>query len=64
MSGTGVVGHVSLVHNTPATRFAAAIGGFMRLDFLRDGRVRLGVITVESDRPATEAYSAFLREDS
>ncbi len=60
ISGTGIYGHVTDVHQTAATRFAASLSGFMRLDILRDGRVRLGVITVDSDSAASEPFSAFL----
>ena len=60
ISGSGIYGHVTEVHQTDATRFGAALSGFMRLDVLRDGRVRLGVLTVDSDATTTEAFSAFL----
>jgi hypothetical protein len=60
VSGSGIYGHVTDVHQTDATRFAASLSGFMRVDFLRDGRARLSVITVDSDAVATEAFSAFL----
>ncbi|HLS46900.1 MAG TPA: metallophosphoesterase, partial [Gemmatimonadales bacterium] len=60
VSGSGIYGHVSEVHQTDGTRYAAALSGFMRLDFLRDGRVRLGVITVNAERVTTEAFAAFL----
>lgn len=60
VSGSGIYGHVTEVHQTDATRFAASLSGFMRLDFLRDGRVRLGVLTVDSDAASTEAFAAFL----
>jgi hypothetical protein len=35
----------------------------MRIDFLRDGRARLGVFTVDADRIATESYSSYLRQE-
>ena len=60
VSGSGIYGHVSQVHQTDGTRYAAALSGFMRLDFLRDGRVRLGVFTVDAESVTTEAFSAFL----
>ena len=63
VSGTGIAGHVSPVYALENTLFAASVGGFMRLDFLRDGRVRLGVFSVDADRIATEAYSSFLRQE-
>ena len=52
VSGAGIYGHVSPVDYRPNTRFAAAASGFMRLDVLRDGKVRLG----ETD----EAFSMYL----
>ena len=64
VSGTGVAGHVSHVHTLPNTRFAVAQGGFMRLDVLRDGRVRLGVIVVQDDGVAAEAWADLLRDES
>lgn len=63
VTGTGVAGHVSAVYPLENTLYAAAIGGFMRLDFLRNGRVRLGVFNVGTDRIATEAYSSYLRQE-
>jgi hypothetical protein len=63
VSGTGIAGHVSPVYRLDNTRYAAAIGGFMRLDFLRDGRARLGVFTVDADRLATESFAGFLRQE-
>lgn len=60
ISGTGIYGHFTDVHQTSATRFATTLSGFMRLDFLRDGRVRLGVITVDSGAATSEAFAAFL----
>ncbi|HEX6643645.1 MAG TPA: metallophosphoesterase [Gemmatimonadales bacterium] len=60
VSGSGIYGHVTEVHQTHATRFAAALSGYMRLDVLRDGRVRLGVITVAADSSTSEPFSAFL----
>jgi hypothetical protein len=64
VTGTGVAGHVSHVHTLPNTRFAVARGGFMRLDVLRDGRVRLGVIVVQDDGVAVESWADMLRDES
>ena len=63
VNGTGIAGHVSPVHWLENTLYAAAVGGFMRIDFLRNGRARLGVFTVDADRIATESYSAYLRQE-
>lgn len=61
ISGGGILNHTSRVYRLSNTRYAAEVSGFMRLDFLKDGRVRLGVITVDAERRATEAYSEFIR---
>jgi hypothetical protein len=63
VNGTGIAGHVSPVHWLENTLYAAAVGGFMRIDFLRDGRARLGVFTVDADRVTTESYSSYLRQE-
>jgi hypothetical protein len=60
VSGTGIYGHVSPVDYRPNTRFAAAASGFMRLDILRDGTVRLGVITVNVLGETDEVFSMYL----
>jgi hypothetical protein len=60
VTGAGIYGHVSPVDYRPNTRFAAAASGFMRLDFLRDGKVRLGVITVNVLGETDEAFSMYL----
>jgi len=44
VSGSGYDGHVEPVAWGDDTRFAASIAGFMRLDRLADGRVRLAVL--------------------
>jgi hypothetical protein len=61
VAGAGIFGHVEPVDFRPNTRFAAAVSGFMRLDFLLDGRVRLGVITVNARGEDTEAFAMFLK---
>lgn len=60
VSGSGYFGHVSPVSWRENTRFARAASGFMRLDVLRDGQVRLGVVIVDKDGTGTEAYSQWL----
>jgi hypothetical protein len=60
VSGGGIFGHVSPVDYRANTRWAAAASGFMRLDVLRDGKVRLGVITVNVLGEAEEAFSMYL----
>jgi hypothetical protein len=61
VSGAGSYNHVGPVSWRDSTRFAVAASGYMRLDVLRDGRVRLGVITVAIDSIATERFSAWLK---
>ena len=60
VSGTGYYGHTSPAGWLDQTRFAAAAGGFMRLDLLSDGRVRLGAITVDQSGVSREAWSGYL----
>ncbi len=61
VSGTGYYGHTTPVGWLDRTRFAAAASGFMRLDALADGRVRLGVMVVAGDGSVREAWSGWLR---
>jgi hypothetical protein len=61
VSGSGIFGHFSKVVARANTRYAAAKSGFMRIDFLRDGRARLAVITVDSEGGATEAFAMDLK---
>ena len=60
VTGAGIFGHVSPVDYRPNTRWAAATSGFMRLDILRDGKVRLGVITVNVSGETDEVFSMYL----
>lgn len=60
VSGAGIYGHVTAVKRLPDTRFAAARSGFMRLDVVADGRVRLTVIEVDARGGTRDAYTAWL----
>jgi hypothetical protein len=60
VSGAGIYGHVSPVDYRENTRWAMAASGFMRLDIMRDGKVRLGVITVNVMGEPNEAFAMFL----
>jgi hypothetical protein len=60
VSGAGIFGHTSWVTSSDSTAFAADAAGFMRLDILHNGRVRLGVIVVASNGDAREAFSRWL----
>jgi hypothetical protein len=68
VSGAGILGHSGLVRKVKGSLFEREAGGFMRLDFTRDGRVRLSVTTVvpEGKRPAgvsPEVFSLWLSTD-
>jgi hypothetical protein len=60
VSGAGIYGHVTHARAVNGTLYAAARPGFMRLDFLRDGRRRLGVIVVHADGRGEEAFARLL----
>lgn len=62
VSGAGSYGHLSRVASLDSTRYAASRSGYMRLDVLRDGRVRLGVIVVDARGRGVEAFAAWLEE--
>lgn len=61
VSGAGILGHASLVRKVEGSLFEREAAGFMRLDFTRDGRVRLSVTTVvpEGTRPKEESAEVF-----
>jgi hypothetical protein len=61
VSGAGILGHSGLVRKVDGSLFEHEAAGFMRLDFTRDGRVRLSVTTVapEGKRPAGESAEVF-----
>jgi hypothetical protein len=61
VSGAGILGHSGLVRKVEGSLFQRDAAGFMRLDFTRDGRVRLSVTTVvpEGKRPAGESAEVF-----
>jgi hypothetical protein len=63
VSGSGIYGHVTRVNWVEGTRYAAPASGYMRADFLRDGRVRLGVRVVDAEGGATERYSLYLIDE-
>jgi hypothetical protein len=61
VSGAGYLGHSGLVRKIEGSLFERDAAGFMRLDFTRDGRVRLSVTTVvpEGARPKGESAEVF-----
>ncbi len=61
VSGVGIYGHQSYVMALPESRLALSEPGFMRLDLLTDGRVRLGVLTVNRAGQAREVYAQWLK---
>jgi len=60
VSGAGVFGHQDPAARIRGSRLALDAAGFMRLDFLRDGRVRLGVLVVDRAGRGAERYSEWL----
>jgi hypothetical protein len=60
VSGSGSYDHNNAVKRLESTRYAAAKPGFMRVDVLEDGRVRLGVLLVDAQGRTTEASAAWL----
>jgi Calcineurin-like phosphoesterase len=60
VSGAGIYGHTSFVMGIPGTRLALSQAGFMRVDALRDGRLRLGVVTVDLEGRPHEVHSELL----
>jgi len=65
VSGAGILGHAGLVRKIEGSLFEREAAGFMRLDFTRDGRVRLSVTTVveagaRKDGESAEVFSLWL----
>jgi hypothetical protein len=60
VSGTGTFGHFDRVTALDSTRFARSASGFMRVEVLRDGRARLGVIIVDRAGNAAEEFGLWL----
>jgi hypothetical protein len=60
VSGAGGYGHAGHVAWVDSTRYAASLSGYVRLDATKAGRVRLGVLTVDREAVAREAYSAWI----
>lgn len=59
VSGSGYDGHTEPVAWRSDTRYAASIAGFMRVDRLKDGRLRLGVLR-PTDKGVEELHSEWL----
>jgi calcineurin-like phosphoesterase family protein len=63
VSGGGIYNHTTPVRAITGTRYTRRASGYMRLTFLRDGRVRLSVQVVDADGNASEDYSAWLEDE-
>lgn len=61
VSGSGIRGHQSYVQALPESRLALSEPGYMRLDLLTDGRLRLGVLTVDVAGVAREIHAEWLK---
>ena len=57
VSGAGYHGHTSPTKWRPETRYQKAASGFMRLDFLGSGKVRLGVLLVDCAGEVDEPFA-------
>ena len=60
VSGAGFYGHEGPVFRRTDMRFAAAAPGFMRIEFLADGRTRLGVLAVDREGRSTKRFALWL----
>jgi hypothetical protein len=57
VSGAGIYGHEGHVDAVPGSLYQAARAGYQRIDFLRDGTRRLGVVEVAKDGSSHEAFA-------
>lgn len=60
VSGAGYYGHEGAAFRRTDMRFGAAAPGFMRIEFLADGRIRLGVLAVDRQGRSTERFALWL----
>ena len=60
VTGSGSYDHNNAVRRLDSTRYASDRPGFMRVDVLTDGRVRLGVLLVDAEGRMTEAFAMWL----
>jgi hypothetical protein len=63
VSGAGIHGHETPVGWGRNTKFAMAAGGFVRVDVLRNGCVRLAVLIVDRTGRLSEQYSLWLDQE-
>src|SRR5207245_2956128 len=59
-AGAGIFAHPDRATALDGTRFAKRASGFMRVEFLGDGRARLSVIVVDRSGGGTEAFALWL----
>lgn len=64
VSGAGIYQHESPLRGIPGSTLALQEAGFMRLDLLCDGRVRLAVFTVNRAGAAREIHSRWLAPEA
>ena len=57
VSGAGFYGHTNATKWRPETRYQKAASGFLRLDFMRSGEVRLGVLLVDERGNVEEPFA-------
>ena len=62
VSGAGAYHHTTPVVRIPGTKFASSDAGFLRLDLMASGRVRLVVVTVRRGGDAAERFVMWLDE--
>lgn len=60
VSGSGYYGHTTRVVRLDQTRFARKASGYMQLDVVSSGRMRLGVLVVDAAGGQTEVFSMWL----
>ncbi len=60
VSGAGVFGHTSPVDCPEDWLFCAGDAGYMRIDFMHNGRNRLAVLAVSREGEQSEVFSMFL----
>ena len=56
VSGAGCCGHTSPTKWRDQRLYQKATAGFMRLDLVRDGRLRLGVLTVDAEARVSQPF--------
>ncbi len=60
ISGAGIYGNTRPVDRIPGTLFAGSEGGFVEVQTMRDGRMRLAVLEVGADGAAREVFSMWI----